>query len=165
MQSSKNYKNLDYCASRDWSVAVVVQVQELSSPPRASSVVKDCVQACARSTYQFLFENCLELYQKEFQTDSESNTETASQGPNSVHSLEFWHKLIALVVSVIEEDKTCYSTVLSQSVFLLSYCLLHCVVCVSRNTTENTNNWTWLISPSDRCVQVLALIRNSCNSI
>lgn len=94
---------------------VFSQVQELSSPPRASSVVKECVQSCARSTYQFLFENCLELYQREFHTDAGDNSaEAANQGPNSVRSLEFWHKLIALVVSVVEEDKTCYSAVLSQ---------------------------------------------------
>lgn len=94
------------------------QVQELSSPPRASAVVKECVQSCARSTYQFLFENCLELYQREFQTDAEASdpsaAESANQGPNNVRSLDFWHKLIALVVSVIEEDKTCYTAVLSQ---------------------------------------------------
>jgi len=96
------------------------QVQELSSPPRAGAVVKDCVQSCARTTYQFLFDNCIELYQREFQTDQEaaaaSETAAVSHGPNSVQSLEFWHKLITLLVSVIEEDKTCYSSVLNQCV-------------------------------------------------
>jgi protein unc-13 A/B/C len=100
-----------------------VQVQELPSPPRASAVVKDCIESCAKSTYQFLFDNCLELYQREFQTDAEAAAaaeSTVDQGPNSTQSLEFWHRLIALVVSVIEEDRTCYTAVLSQLVYILT---------------------------------------------
>ena len=31
-----------------------------------------------------------------------------------MEDLEFWHKLIALVTSVIEEDKTSYGPVLNQ---------------------------------------------------
>ena len=91
-----------------------LQVQELSSPPRASTVVKDCVKACMKSTYQFLFDNCYELYNREFQTDpNEQQTDEAEKGPNA-RSLEFWHKLIALIVSVIEEDKNSYTPVLNQ---------------------------------------------------
>jgi len=130
-----------------------LQVQELSSPPRAGAVVKDCVQSCARTTYQFLFDNCIELYQREFQTDQEAAAAAAegagpavnhgpnsvqslefwhegaepavNHGPNSVQSLEFWHKLITLLVSVIEEDKTCYSSVLNQYVTFLFLRLRH----------------------------------------
>ena len=69
-----------------------------------------------KSTYQFLFDNCYELYSREFQTEHE-NTSEAAEGPNSTKSLEFWHKLIALVVSVIEEDKTSYTSVLNQLAF------------------------------------------------
>jgi len=80
--------------------------------------------ACAKSTYQFLFDNCFELYQREFQTDSEAVVgsdlvDGADQGPSSLSSLEFWHELIALVASIIDEDQTSYTAVLNQSVALL----------------------------------------------
>ncbi|ODM97566.1 Protein unc-13 B [Orchesella cincta] len=91
-----------------------MKVQELSSPPRASTVVKDCVKACLRSTYQFLFENCYELYSREFQVDpNEPKREPDDNGPR-LDSVDFWHKLIALIVSVIEEDKNSYAPVLNQ---------------------------------------------------
>ncbi|XP_017853560.1 protein unc-13 homolog B isoform X2 [Drosophila busckii] len=91
-----------------------MKVQELSSPPRASTVVKDCVKACLRSTYQFLFENCYELYNREFQVDpNEAKRDSDDHGPK-LDSVDFWHKLIALIVSVIDEDKNSYGTVLNQ---------------------------------------------------
>ncbi|KAK2583445.1 hypothetical protein KPH14_009419 [Odynerus spinipes] len=91
-----------------------MKVQELSSPPRASTVVKDCVKACLRSTYQFLFEHCYELYSREFQADpNEPKKDPEDHGPRR-DSLDFWHKLIALIVSVIEEDKNSYAPVLNQ---------------------------------------------------
>ncbi|KAL0118438.1 hypothetical protein PUN28_009239 [Cardiocondyla obscurior] len=91
-----------------------MKVQELSSPPRASTVVKDCVKACLRSTYQFLFENCYDLYNREFQADpNDPKRDSDDHGPR-LDSLDFWHKLIALIVSVIEEDKNSYGPVLNQ---------------------------------------------------
>lgn len=89
-------------------------MQELSSPPRASTVVKDCVKACLRSTYQFLFANCYDIYGREYQTDpNEPKREPDDTGPR-LDSLDFWHKIIALVVSVIEEDRNSYAPVLNQ---------------------------------------------------
>ncbi|XP_060525958.1 protein unc-13 homolog B isoform X2 [Cylas formicarius] len=91
-----------------------MKVQELSSPPRASTVVKDCVKACLRSTYQFLFENTYELYNREFQADpNEPKRDPEDHGPR-LDSVDFWHKLIALIVSVIEEDRNSYGPVLNQ---------------------------------------------------
>ena len=77
-------------------------------------MVKDCVKACLRSTYQFLFENCYELYNREFQVDpNEAQRDAEDTGPR-LDDLEFWHKLIALITSVIEEDKNSYGPVLNQ---------------------------------------------------
>ena len=112
-----------------------MKVQELANPPRAASVVKECVRASARSTYRFLFENCVEIYSKEYpDKDKPAAPAVGATSPAvpmrdlpgaedaigpSLRSLEFWHQLVALLISVIEEDKNIYSPYLSQCVFLL----------------------------------------------
>ncbi|CAH8485788.1 unnamed protein product [Schistosoma rodhaini] len=86
-----------------------MKVQELTSPPRASQVVKECARACMQSTYQFIYENVNEVYSKQFQ-----ETVTQDEGAPSLKSLVFWHRLITLLVSVIDEDNTTYAAVINQ---------------------------------------------------
>lgn len=110
-----------------------MKVQELPSPPRASSVVKDCATACLKSTYQMIFDSLYselcksseeerkkkniaarESGAEQSQTNQTTTNASMQQDENVALSFKFWDELMTIIVNVIEEDIEKYSTVLGQ---------------------------------------------------
>ncbi|CAD5123627.1 DgyrCDS11957 [Dimorphilus gyrociliatus] len=89
-----------------------LKVQRIALADRASVVVTECVKACAKSTYQFLFDNCFDLYHRE-RSESVEDDDDSKNGPSG-KTLFFWNKLISLIVAVIEEDRQVYSKAVCQ---------------------------------------------------
>ena len=55
------------------------------------------------------------MYHREFgEEDTKLSEDAAAEGPVNSKSLGFWHKLIALMVSIVEEDSNVYAGVLCQ---------------------------------------------------
>ena len=89
-----------------------------TTPNIFNTLQSSSLQNCVKGSYAYLYANCAELYDRELASESSSLEPSMQAGPKS---LDFWPKLISLVVSVIEEDKCTYTQVLNQYVIFADY--------------------------------------------
>lgn len=54
-------------------------MQELASPPRASTTVIKCVTSSLEGTYRYIFENCYEVYKRNFEDESTGDQPTTAK--------------------------------------------------------------------------------------
>ena len=78
-----------------------------------------------KASYSYLYANCSELYDRELA--SESNLHAPNMPPSGPKNLEFWPKLISLVVTVIEEDRGIYTQILNQYEPFYFLFTVHCI--------------------------------------
>ena len=79
---------------------------------RYINTISDKLYSAIYTTFQHIWN--VKLFLFIFKVDpSEAKRDEGAPGPRD-DDLEFWHKLIALITSVVEEDKTSYSPVLNQ---------------------------------------------------
>ena len=80
---------------------------KLSNQVPPKDVIAECVRASVAGSYNYIFDNCHELFSREL--GDETPWDPVEHGHTSLKSLDFWTKLITLCGFIIEEDKTVYS--------------------------------------------------------
>ncbi|XP_075248852.1 protein unc-13 homolog B-like isoform X3 [Convolutriloba macropyga] len=99
-----------------------MKVLESTSPPKSALVVKECVRACLKQTYQDLFDHVAEMTATQLANEANSNAnnssgtedDKAAVGAPGLRSLDFWRNLLSLLIVIIDEDKKIYSSKINQ---------------------------------------------------
>ncbi|XP_039269430.2 protein unc-13 homolog B-like isoform X2 [Styela clava] len=92
------------------------RVKVLNMKAESDSIIGECCRQCMQKSYEYMFENCNDMYADYLESTSEAPPENDDKPDcGKTDSLEYWMRLSTLLTQIFDEDKTSYAPIFQQN--------------------------------------------------